>query len=358
VSSAVLYSILGTALGLEIQGVMTRDHALVTLKAGNEGIDVETTNPYGFDPGNRREFHDAFGALTGFAYVPARNYRDRTLISRIELISLIFTNRISEMESRRRFGEAIPLAVNRAALLEGRKNPSPSPLFPDPVTNLMDRLFNYGASLIQGGQETEALRWAVLAGERYPSRRWEEFNYTALNNLFIKELAAGRIARARETLTRYAPRLKSEDARSLEALILDAELVKLSGKITSPAAAEAGLASVEAAEARSLLSSRRLAELKTFFLLKAGELRAAEAGWAAAGAYTGTLLDRYGPNRQVEEQLRTFRSNRVAELHNSFAAAYNRRDYAEARRIIAGALEDFPGNRQLLQDRELAERDR
>ena len=104
VSSAVFYTILASSIGLEVQGVMTRDHAFVTVNTGGELIDVETTNPYGFNPGSRREFQDAFGAVTGFAYVPARNYRDRVNISPLELVSLILSNRITELETRGRYG--------------------------------------------------------------------------------------------------------------------------------------------------------------------------------------------------------------------------------------------------------------
>jgi transglutaminase-like putative cysteine protease len=120
VSSAALYMILARSAGLDVSGVMTRDHAFAEVHVNGEDIDVETTNPYGFDPGSRREFHDQFGKLTGFAYVPARNYRDRAAISPIELVSLILSNRIAELESRNRFAEAVPLAIDRVALLEGK----------------------------------------------------------------------------------------------------------------------------------------------------------------------------------------------------------------------------------------------
>jgi hypothetical protein len=177
VSSAALYLILAGAVNLEAKGVMTRDHAFITVYAGDEAIDVETTNPYGFDPGNRREFHDGFGKLTGFAYVPARNYRDRTTIGALELVSLILSNRIAELEGRSRYAEAVPLAVNRASLLKGRRDGVSSSLFADPEKDLIDRLLNYGASLIKAGKEEDALRWAALGSAAYPDpERWQEFS--------------------------------------------------------------------------------------------------------------------------------------------------------------------------------------
>jgi hypothetical protein len=194
VSSAVLYLILGTAAGLDIRGVMTKDHAFAAVKAGDEWIDVETTNPYGFDPGNRKDFHDQFGRVTGFSYVPARNYRDRVYISPIELVSLIFSNRISELERQNRFAEAVPLAVSRAGLLSGGRDAGASesgagsgnaseaaPFFEDPRRDLMNRIFNFGAFLLKSGREEDALRWVALAKTAYPDEeRWQEFIFAAV----------------------------------------------------------------------------------------------------------------------------------------------------------------------------------
>jgi hypothetical protein len=227
VSSAVLYMLLASSVGLEVTGVMTRDHAFVTVNAGTELIDVETTNPYGFDPGNRREFHDGFGRTTGFAYVPARNYRDRTSINQLELVSLILHNRIVEAESRNRYAEAVALALDRAALLSAQRGVPDAPFFEAPEKDLMDRLYNFGAALIRGGKEEEALRWAACAGARYPGTRWQEMTFAALNNLLGKHIRAQRITEAREALSLHAPSLNPGNLAKLDALVLDAELLRL-----------------------------------------------------------------------------------------------------------------------------------
>jgi hypothetical protein len=100
-------------------------------------VDVETTILYGFDPGTKREFRDAFGKATGFAYVPPGNYRDRTAIDRRTLFSLVLANRIFDAESSGRFFEAVGLAADRWALLGGGPGV--------PFEELVDRMVNYGA---------------------------------------------------------------------------------------------------------------------------------------------------------------------------------------------------------------------
>lgn len=354
VSSAVFYAILASAAGLEVRGVMTKDHAFAAVSAGAESIDVETTNPYGFDPGSRREFHDAFGQSTGFVYVPSRNYRDRASITRLELASLIFTNRISEMELRGRFGEAVPLASNRAALLANRTAPASTPFFSDPSRDLVDRVYNYGASLLNMGREQDALRWGIAAAERYPGdSRWPEFIFACLNNQFVKLLQARRYDEARTALGRYRGSLSRDQAGRLEALILDAELMGRLARMRGAEDAEDALRLLEASG--HVLQAARLMEMRNFIVLKEAERRAKAEGSRAAIAYIEGAAARYGKNAKFDEALRVHRMNRVAELHNRFADLFNGRNYEEARRIIQTGLEEFPGNRQLLTDFNLAE---
>jgi tetratricopeptide (TPR) repeat protein len=357
VSSAALYTIFAVAAGLDVHGVMTKDHAFVTVNTGTELIDVETTNRLGFDPGNRREFHDGFGKLTGYAYVPARNYRDRIAISQLELVSLILSNRISDLERRNRYVEAVPLAINRAALLQDRPNPTAASFFTDPRQDLTERLLNYGSSLMKAGQEAAALQWAAQAGDRYPdNERWQEFVYAALNNLVVKHIRSQRLDEARSALEAHAAVLTADNFSRLEAVIVDAELMQRATASWTGGEAETLLLSIDDALDRGALTERRARELRSFVVVKEGERLSASEGSPAAISYIEAALAQYGRDSQMESAVRVYRSNRIAELHNAFAGLYNRGDYDEAARLIRSALEEFPGNRNLTQDLNLAER--
>jgi tetratricopeptide (TPR) repeat protein len=357
VSSAVLYAVFAAAAGLDVQGVMTRDHAFVTVNTGAERIDVETTNPIGFDPGNRREFHDGFGKLTGFAYVPAKNYRDRTSISQLELASLILTNRIAELESHNRYSEAVPLAINRAALLKDRRESVTSDFFTDPQRDMMDRLLNYGSSLMKSGQEARAIEWAALAGGRYPDEgRWQEFTYAALNNLLVKLIRGKRIADARTTLEANAAILGQANFDRLDAVVLDAELVQRSTGVRTAEEAESILLAIDNARSRGVLNENRARELRDFIIIKEGERLSSAGGARAAIGYTEAAIARYGRDTQLENALRVYRTNRQVELHNAVADLYNRGDYDGARQFVQDALEELPGNRSLTQDLNLVEK--
>jgi hypothetical protein len=346
--------------------VVTRDHAFVTVEAGEETIDVETTNPYGFDPGNRREFHDAFGKATGFVYVPAKNYRERMDIDCLELVSLILHNRIADLESRGRFAESVPLAVNRAALLssieghEGRRERTVySEFFDDPQTVLLDRIFNYAAALLSAGKEQELLEWAEMAGRRFPApERWQGIILGAVNNSLAKMIRSGRFAEGHGLLAANASKLEPETYRRFRAMLADAELFhKVTGLKTIKDADDA-LAALDSAESESLLTDGRLKELRTFTVITKAGFMVKDRGVIEALAYAESARDVYGPMPQLDAQIKALRESRVAELHNSFAAAYNRRDFAKAGELIRSALEEFPENPQLLTDRDLLEKAR
>jgi hypothetical protein len=362
VSSAALYTILASAAGLKTRGVVTRDHAFVTVEAGDETIDVETTNPYGFDPGNRREFHDAFGKTTGFVYVPAKNYRERTEDAR-ELVSIILHNRIVDLESRSRFAESVPLAVNRAALLapvEGRPERTVySEFFDDPRKMLLDRIFNYAATLLSAGKEQELLEWAGLAGAKYPApERWQEIVAGAINNGLAKMIRSSRFAEGRGFLAAHASKISPETHRRFRAMLTDAELFHIVTGLKTIKDADEALAALDLAEGEALLPEARLKELRTFAVIKKAGFLIKEWGIKEALAYAESARAAYGGGSQLDAQIRALREGRIAELHNGFAAAYNRRDFEKAGELIFAALEEFPEDPRLLADKDLLEKAR
>ena len=361
VSSAVLYLILCKSMGIDANGVMTRDHAFVTVVSDGESIDVETTNPYGFDPGSRREFHDQFGKLTGFAYVPARNYRERQTISPIELVSLILSNRISVLERANRFTEAVPLAADRAALLAGRTpaaargaEPAVS-FFEDPREVLLVRLLNYGASLLSAGREEDCLAWAALASPGYgDDERWQELMTAAVNNRITKYLRAGQRAEARAFLNARQALLNRANYDQLDAMLIDSELLDRVNKLSGAAEADSVIDAIAEARSKGSINASRASELLTYAIQKTAAILSAapHRDWLAAINYIENAIARFGPNRELEQSLRTYRSNRAADFHNRFAAAWNNNNRKEAVRILDEGLAEFPSDRQLLADRE------
>jgi tetratricopeptide (TPR) repeat protein len=117
VSSAVLYAVLAKAFSLPVAGVRTPDHAFCRVTAGERAIDVETTSPFGFDPGSRREFKDHFGTVTGYTYVPPQNAADRRLTGESGLLALILYNRSAFASESGDYVQALAPAVDAYSLL-------------------------------------------------------------------------------------------------------------------------------------------------------------------------------------------------------------------------------------------------
>ncbi|MDR2313659.1 MAG: hypothetical protein LBE02_03925 [Spirochaetaceae bacterium] len=365
VSSAVLYMVLGFSVDLDISGVVTKDHAFVTVNTGSAPVDVETTNPYGFDPGNRREFHDNFGKTTGFVYVPARNYRDRVTINAPEMVSLILSNRIAILERGSRYADAVPLAINRAVLLRGtadslaaEADQGRAEFFEDPHRDIMNRLFNFGSNLVKTGKEDQALAWALYAGARFPSReRWQEFIYAAVNNKLVKLIRSKKTADARTALNTLGPvkeKLSPGQYQALDLMVLEAEGAEMINGIKNPGDVEAALAFLS--RLWEQLPEQRREEMRTTAVLKEAERIGRSGDWARGMDWLKGAIEKYGPNTRLESVRRTFRQNRVGELHNQFASLFNKRDYRAAREFIQQALAEFPGESRLMQDLTLVER--
>ena len=171
VSSAVLYAILASSIDLPVEGVLTSDHAFCRVVDETGPVDVETTNPYGYNPGQKREFTDAFGQ-TGFSYVPPGNYRLRTRIGTKELTGLILQNRISLLQRTERIEATVPLAIDRHALAGSEAT----------AAAMRKEFVNY-ASLLNGrGRYLEALEFLDILRQRWGrfSRLPPDYRYPAL----------------------------------------------------------------------------------------------------------------------------------------------------------------------------------
>jgi len=362
VSSAVLYIILCKSAGIDTSGVMTKDHAFAMVHINGQDIDVETTNSFGFDPGNRKEFHDSSGKITGFAYVPPQNYRDRQTINQIELISLILNNRVSELERSNNFAASVPLAIDRAALLLGdsyilTSEISPSEfLFIDPRKDLMDRLLNYGASLLKSNKEEECIRWAVFASSMYrDNNRWQELFMAAVNNRISRFIKERKISDARNFLENQKTHITDVNYAQLDALIIDADILNRANNFKTAAEGDEIIADIEQARRNGRLNEKRAVELliytiqKIAITLSAAPLR----DWRAAINYLENAISKYGANRDLEQSLRTYKNNLAADYHNRFAAEWNKKNFDEAERILNEGLDEFPNDRQLLSDKQI-----
>jgi hypothetical protein len=396
VSSAVLYALAAKSLGLEVEGARTSDHAFCVLVARGRRIDVETTNRYGFDPGEKKEFKDSFGKATGYAYVAPGSYGDRRRASARELVGLILSNRASTLERSGRFAQAAQLGSDYAALCPGDETRA----------FLADRVNNYIADLASRRDFAGAEAAAIAAAEALPSepklvalaktasynraaamaqagdwagafdratsllaankdsmaKALSELASSSLMGLALKDARKGDYASARAAVAQRAARAESAAVKAAYAAIGDMELVQAANELPFDAALGAAdrlLGSGEVEWTRYAQAALTFYGREASRLGKAGDwlgaAAVAEAGAARLG--DGKLGDAKAAAVQAGELKRlaqAMRRNYATMAHNRFAALYNAGKYAEAQAAIEEALALLPGDESLARDLAMA----
>ncbi|MGB7298913.1 MAG: hypothetical protein WBD34_06310 [Burkholderiaceae bacterium] len=148
VSSAVLYSLLGTRLGLDVRGIEVPDHAYAIIYDGTKHADVETTNKLGFNPSRNRAAQQAFTKQTGFTYIPGSNAGKRRETSALGLIALIYYNHGVSHGKASRYEQAL-LAYYRALSIDPRLNSA--------VKNSLSSLGRWAEDVSRAGDNVRAL---------------------------------------------------------------------------------------------------------------------------------------------------------------------------------------------------------
>jgi hypothetical protein len=398
VSSAVLYLLAARSLGLEVEGVRTSDHAFCSLRAGSRRIDVETTNPYGFDPGNKKEFKDSFGRATGYAYVAPGGYGDRAAIGARELVGLILSNRASMLERERRFAEAARVGADYDELC---RNGETRRFLDQRINNLVADLasrrdyaraaamarsaaaaypgeralsalaataaYNEAASLAAARDWAGAFDLAVSLRDEYGASsdgaaapdgtaaprasEWEELASNALMGLAQSLAAKGEYGEARRAVAERAGKAGPAAAAQAAAVVGEAELVKAANGLPFAeaegrvdriyAAGEVALERYSQAMAAIYGNEAGRIGVAGDWLGGAGLAERGRAKLSAAGARGDYGLGRIAAN---------MRRNFAVEAHNRFARLYNAGDYAGAEAEIVKALAALPGDPELERD--------
>jgi tetratricopeptide (TPR) repeat protein len=341
VSSALLYIIAGSALGLDVSGSRTADHALCVVRAGARSIDVETTNPYGFDPGTRKEFKDSFGRTTGFAYTAPGAYSGRKALSGRGMAGLVLSNRASLLERAGRFREALALGADYYALCRDA----------DSEAFLADRVNNVVADLSARGDHAGAEELAFEALARLPGDSAVARLAGETLEALASELASrGDYEGARRALEARRGAADAAAFARASAAVGDAELVAAANALPfgrAVAAADRMLAAGQVAPGRYAQA------IATIYGREASRLGAA-GDWLAAAALAEEGAAKAPGDGGLSRAAASMRRNFVVVSHNAFAALFNSGDYAGARAAAESALGSVPGDATLLRDLEAA----
>ncbi len=298
VSSAVLFYLLANAARLTTTIFLTEDHMFcrVTMPDGSL-VTAETTSPYGWDPGSPRPVRSADPELKTYAYTPKVDYRTARSITPKTMIATIASNRI--------------------VLLEGRKNYEASMQL---------------ASAMYGYEPTEEYRKLLL--ER-------------VNNLcavFVGRKDYGTaLAFIKAATERYG------SLPLIDKLYSQIYVAHLLGTIETRPFEEA-LSELKAAREGGMLSSGDFSQAVTYiYSIRAVSLQKTDS-WFAAWQEMQAAVKSFPDSASLKELNRTVYGNWVSEVHNTFAAYFNSRNYDAARKVLVEALAWAPSEKRFLDD--------
>ncbi len=301
VSSSILYLALALAAGLDVHGVVTPDHALCAVRIGEQWVDVETTNPLGFDPGTKKEFHDSFGRVTGYSYVPPSDSAKRRDADFHHMNALILWNRANLFERSGKFAQALALSVDAYAWYRSDES----------LAHLAGRAHNLAAVYLN-------------------ARRWDD------GIAFMESVMAlyGPIGKLAE-LTRQARAARLAD--SLQTM--------------DPALARTA---VQNAWASGQISESEYETMYSYALSQQANKLFQAGLWLEAWQMLEAARIQRPRSSELARLTRSAKANLIASWHNNFAQLYNAGRYREALDALAEGLSLFPTDPTLLRDQELA----
>ena len=154
VTASILYLALARSLEIETCVQETNIHAYCSVFTGTKKIDVETTNPYGFNPGEKKLVAQSENNRK-YAVIPKKYYAGNRQISSRAAATLTGKNIASSLNDSGDYETAIPLEISRLEFLK---------LFSDPETktakNDLDTLAcNYAITQNRASQPEKALEF-------------------------------------------------------------------------------------------------------------------------------------------------------------------------------------------------------
>ncbi|MBN1700073.1 MAG: hypothetical protein JW881_21360 [Spirochaetales bacterium] len=373
VSSAVLYMILLGRLSIEVWGVKTTDHAFCRVRADGVEYDVETTTAFGFEPGKKKEFVDAFGNATGYSYVPPSNYSRRQNISRLELLTLILQNRITAYTNKDMFGEAVGLGVDIYTLLKDDfsfdnmvKTFYNIAAFYDNERRYEEGCLFFDRAIDIYGDDEKITRLRLQLANNYVIHMLTAYRFDDAETFISRRYEAGRLGEAEKTefsviialkKSEYTAKGSYEDAlRIIDSAIMmygpDKRLLETKGGLINNWIV--GLLEKKEVDAAEILleTLKRRGDVdeatwKKFMVIVYQERAATIAerdGYLPAAFYLEKAMEIVGNDRVLRKNHEVYLYNYSVDIHNEVIELWNAGDYEGAKALLESALKAVPSS--------------
>ena len=353
VSSALLYLVAAKAAGLEVRGQKTSEHAFCTVyipgsKAGQvQKIDVETTNPYGFNPGSRETIENE-DKIQGYYIVPKKYYANRQEVSDKVFTGLIAQNVCAAYIEQNNYQKAIPLGAARYELVRQEQTKAATQVRRD---------FDLLASNYVNVEMPDALAFGEIV-DWFTSfiDRWGMTDYLQKNmdnafyNLMVYcfdeknyELAAAAYEKDKGYLT------KNQDAKVSD-ILTD---ILVTSKFSEDQPAEEQIAAIEELLNEYIFEpdqqKRVLVYLENAWL-SILNVCMSERTYGTGYQKSCDALERLPNSTKIKKMQKSFYDNCIAIIHNNFAKQANAGYLDDARKVLEAGMQVFPDDKTLKAD--------
>ena len=302
VSSSLLFLALAKDCGLDARIQETSVHAFVTVytKDGQK-FDVETTNPAGVNPGEKKMISQNSSGSKKYTIVPKTYYSNRVEISDRKAVTLPAKNICAELSDKNEFEKGIPLAASVYEFVTKEKAA---------VRKDYDAICaNFAAYANQNRQYEAALKLLRAVMGHYGKSDLLVRNYNDIAyNAVAESCNINDFKNARNLLVSYNYYLTEKTTQEIIDMIFESEKLE---------------------EIQDLMHQNKFLE---------------------AAKLADEALLRQSQNQQFKKAKSNSLYNHGVTVHNQVVPLLNNKEYKEALQILENALKDNPENQMIRED--------
>lgn len=302
VSSSLLFLALAKDCGLDARIQETSVHAFVTVytKDGQK-FDVETTNPAGVNPGEKKMISQNSSGSKKYTIVPKTYYSNRVEISDRKAVTLPAKNICAELSDKNEFEKGIPLAASVYEFVTKEKAA---------VRKDYDAICaNFAAYANQNRQYEAALKLLRAVMDYYGKSDLLVRNYNDIAyNAVAESCNINDFKNARNLLVSYNYYLTEKTTQEIIDMIFESEKLE---------------------EIQDLMHQNKFLE---------------------AAKLADEALLRQSQNQQFKKAKSNSLYNHGVTVHNQIVPLLNNKEYKEALQILENALKDNPSNQMINDD--------
>ena len=354
VSSAVLYLAAAKAAGLDVRGQRTTQHAFCSIyvpgkKAGQlTKIDIETTNPYGFNPGSKEEIENE-SKIKQYYVVPKKYYSNRQEVSDAVFTGLIAGNLCSDYIKAGEYFKAMPLGAARFEAVRSENTKSAAS-----VRSEFDILpCNYiNLRTPTAAEYASRLKWFTGFMDRWGSNDFVQKNMdVCFNNLFAFCVEERNYPLAEESYNELSPYVSKKQLDKSHETLVDIFILSKTDGMTSREQIQA------IQEIKDTQNFTEAQQKRADLYLEKAWLEILNAYMTNRDYTTGyaesqAALQQLPQSASIKKMNQGFYSNCIAQIHNNFAREANRQNYETALEILEQGLSEYPDDKTLNHDLE------